>query len=125
MGEILVEEEFWSRLEQLIRQQHLVIDRPKGGSHPRYPTMLYPLDYGYLEGTTSSDGAEVDVWLGSEADHTLSGVLLSADLVKRDAEIKLLLGCTEQDIELITDFMRSASSGLLVVKRSVQGKDQI
>jgi inorganic pyrophosphatase len=87
--------------------------------------MLYPLDYGYLEGTTSSDGTEIDVWLGSEADHALRGVLLSADLVKHDAEIKLLLGCTEQDIELIADFMRSENSGLLVVKRSVQGKDQI
>jgi inorganic pyrophosphatase len=27
--------------------------------------MIYPLDYGYLEITTSSDGGGIDVWFGS------------------------------------------------------------
>ncbi len=50
---------------QLIVTNSLVIDRPKGSSHPRYPHVIYPLDYGYLENTTSSDGDGIDVWLGS------------------------------------------------------------
>ena len=95
----------------------MVVDRPKGSIHPRFPGAEYPLDYGFLEGTTSGDGAGVDVWLGTDVDRNLTGVLLSADLSKRDAEIKLLLGCIGRDIEQIVDFMRSENTGSLAITR--------
>ena len=89
----------------------LVIDRPRGSAHPRYPSVLYPLDYGYLENTTSSDGGGIDVWLGSlntvmNKNHVkiLTGILCTFDTLKRDAEIKLLIGCSEKDIQVIRDF---------------------
>ncbi len=55
---------FWRALETLAQSSALIIDRPKGSAHPRYPDMRYPLDYGYLAGTTSGDGAGIDVWDG-------------------------------------------------------------
>jgi inorganic pyrophosphatase len=39
---------FWSRLDELLATSRLVIDRPKGTRHPRYPEVIFPLDYGYL-----------------------------------------------------------------------------
>ncbi len=56
---------FWQSMTQLLITNSLIIDRPKGTTHPRYPDLIYPLDYGYLENTTSSDGGGIDVWLGS------------------------------------------------------------
>jgi inorganic pyrophosphatase len=47
---------FWTHLDALIRLSELVIDRPKGFSRPHAPALVYPLDYGYLQGTSSSDG---------------------------------------------------------------------
>ena len=84
----------------------IVIDRPKGSQHPRYPEVTYPLDYGYLEGTTSADGDGTDVWLGSlnTIDQTLTGILCTFDTLKHDVEIKLLIGCNEEDIQVIRDF---------------------
>jgi inorganic pyrophosphatase len=35
---------------------------------------------------------------------TLTGILCTFDTLKRDAEIKLLIGCTEEDIQIIQDF---------------------
>jgi inorganic pyrophosphatase len=91
----------------------LIIDRPPGTSHPRYREMIYPLDYGYLENTTSSDGSGIDVWLGSlnsmtddQRAKTLTGILCTFDTVKRDAEIKLLIGCSEEDIRIIRHFLK-------------------
>ena len=81
-----------------------MIDSPKGGSHPHYPELVYPLDYGYLENTTSGDNAEIDVWIGSLETKTLTGILCTFDKLKRDAEIKLLIGCTEADIQIIRQF---------------------
>jgi inorganic pyrophosphatase len=102
---------FWQSLQDLITGDTVVIDRPRGVPHPRYPELIYPLDYGYIEGTTGGDGDGIDIWIGSLSDRLLTGILCTFDTVKRDAEIKLLAGCTEQDIETIqhfyTGFMRT------------------
>lgn len=39
------------------------IDRPLGSGHPRHPEMIYPINYGYVEGVMAGDGAEQDVYL--------------------------------------------------------------
>jgi inorganic pyrophosphatase len=102
---------FWHSMTQLLTTNHIMIDRPAGSCHPRYPDMIYPLDYGYLEQTTSSDGGGIDVWLGSlstvmskDGSKKLTGILCTFDRLKRDAEIKLLIGCNEDDLQVIRDF---------------------
>ena len=30
-------EEFWNALDELVNKSEIVIDRPKGSSHPKYP----------------------------------------------------------------------------------------
>ena len=95
---------FWQGMGNLIAANKLVIDRPRGVPHPRYPEYIYPLDYGYLENTTASDGDGIDVWMGSLASKTLTGILCTFDTIKRDAEIKLLIGCTDEDIQTIQKF---------------------
>jgi len=39
------------------------IDRPLGTSHPGYPDMIYPVNYGYVEGVMAKDGNEQDVYV--------------------------------------------------------------
>src|SRR5437899_2287817 len=97
-------EKYWQAMQALLSSTPVVIDRPRGQPHPRYPDLVYPLDYGYLEGTTSGDGQGIDVWIGSLADKVLTGILCTFDRVKRDAEIKLLAGCSAQDVETILQF---------------------
>lgn len=38
-------------------------DRPLGCSHPRIKEMIYPVNYGYIEGIFAGDGAEQDVYI--------------------------------------------------------------
>ena len=109
--------DFWQNLEKLIVNHPVMIDRPKGGAHPRFSEMIYPLDYGYLEGTQTVDGDGIDVWLGSGNRQCLNGVLLTVDLSKQDAEIKLLLGCDPAEIETIRSFLHHHGMPVLVVHR--------
>ena len=95
---------FWQGMMDLIVTNKIIIDRPKYKPHPRYPELIYPLDYGYLEGTTAGDGDGIDVWMGSQDSKTLTGILCTFDKIKSDAEIKLLLGCTKKDIQTIQNF---------------------
>ena len=98
-------------MTELLTTSVIVIDRPKGSTHPRYGKAIYPLDYGYLEDTTSSDGGGIDVWIGSlnsvidqGSTKILTGILCTFDTLKRDAEIKLLIGCAKEDVQVIQEF---------------------
>ena len=92
---------FWQTLDRLASESEIIIDRPKGSAHPRYPDYIYPLDYGYLMGTTAMDGGGIDVWRGSSKAGTLDAIMCTVDITKRDSEIKLLIGCTEEEKALI------------------------
>ena len=95
---------FWQGMGNLLTTNKTIIDRPKGNHHPRYTEYIYPLDYGYLENTTASDGDGIDVWIGSLGSKTLTGILCTFDNIKLDAEIKLLIGCTNEDVQIIRNF---------------------
>lgn len=93
-------EDFWNALDVLVENSEIIIDRPKGTAHPKYPDFIYQVDYGYLKNTTSMDGAGIDVWVGTGA-KKIDAVMCIVDLMKRDSEIKILIGCTEQEKEIV------------------------
>ena len=89
-------EDFWKALDELVSNSEIVIDRPRGSAHPRFPNFIYKVDYGYLKDTSSMDGAGIDVWVGS-GDKKIDAIMCIVDLMKRDSEIKILVGCTEEE----------------------------
>ena len=106
---------FWRGLDALVERCSVTIDRPRGSAHPRYPDFIYPYDYGYLEGTSSADGGGVDVWVGSLPERRATAVICTIDLEKRQAEIKVLLGCTTQEArQILAIHNDGAQSGLLI-----------
>ncbi|MCX6091905.1 MAG: inorganic pyrophosphatase [Candidatus Bipolaricaulota bacterium] len=94
----------WEALDRLVASSRVVIDRPAGSRHPRFPEVVYPLDYGYLAGTTAADGNAIDVWVGSAEEHGIVAIACTLDLLKRDLELKILLSCTETEAERIQQF---------------------
>jgi coenzyme F420-0:L-glutamate ligase / coenzyme F420-1:gamma-L-glutamate ligase len=115
--------DFWAALEQLVQEHKVVVDRPKGTHHPCYSGHSYPVDYGYLEGTRAADGQGIDVWIGSLPGRMVEAVILTVDLVKRDSEIKLLLGCTPPEQSQILDFLNVSQSmrAQLITRHAVRG----
>jgi inorganic pyrophosphatase len=95
------EADFWSVLRALFEGATLVIDRPRGSRHPRFAEFVYPVDYGYLEGTSAGDGNGIDVFRGSSGNDTINGICCTVDALKHDAEIKILYACTHDEIGAI------------------------
>lgn len=93
--------EFWNALDSLVKQSEVVIDRPKGTVHPQYLDFLYEVDYGYLKDTASMDGGGIDVWKGTDNEQKIDAIMCTVDLTKKDSEIKILIGCTEEEKEKI------------------------
>lgn len=110
--------DFFAALDILLLQGRLVIDRPAGSSHPRFPSLVYPYDYGYIEGTVASDGGGIDVWRGTLPDDRITALICTVDLVKKDLELKLLVGCTVSEIDEIYSFHNSTDNmkGLLILR---------
>ena len=108
---------FWENLDQLVKENKLVIDRPKNSVHPRYPDSIYPVDYGYLADTISGDGHGIDVWRGTLPDNKVQAILITLDMIKKDAEIKLVVGCTDEEINTLYPYTKSYSITSLLIKR--------
>ena len=109
--------DFWSRLDDLLATSEVVIDRPKGTRHPRYPELVFPLDYGYLKNTTGGDGDGIDVWLGTAGHRRLTAIAATVDMMKRDAEIKLIVGCTDEEIAVIERCHNNLFQSGIIIRR--------
>jgi inorganic pyrophosphatase len=98
------DESFWKAVDSLVQESEIVIDRLKGSHHPRYPELVYPVDYGYLKNTTSMDGGGIDIWRGTDTAGKIDAIICTVDLHKKDSEIKILIGCNAAEKALILDF---------------------
>jgi inorganic pyrophosphatase len=112
------DEQFWVRLDEFVASHHIRVDRPKGLSYTEEPDLVYPLDYGFLEGTLSGDGAEVDVWVGSLSGGTVTGLLVTVDEKKHDAELKVLVGCTGEEARQVLAIHNRGMQSAILVQRA-------
>ena len=108
---------FWIAAEQLVATSEIVVDRPLGSAHPKIPEAVYPVAYGYLKGTFAADGEGIDVWIGTSTPRALTGVVCTFDLGKRDAELKLLLGCTAAETAAIVAFLNQGTMAAILVPK--------
>ena len=109
----------WERWEALIRKNGITIDRPHGSRHPSHPSIIYPMDYGYVNGTSATDGQDLDVFRGTVRTG-LTGAIISVDHRKEDREFKLLYDCSPEEIYLANGFInfdRSLMEGVLVLRK--------
>ena len=95
-------EDFWKALDELVNDSEIIIDRPKGTAHPKYPEFIYKVDYRYLKDTSSMDGNGIDVWVGSN-EKKIDAIMCIVDLLKKDSEIKILIGCTEEEKKTVCE----------------------
>ncbi len=109
------QDRFWVLADELVAASEIVIDRRRGSAHPRMPQIVYPLDYGYLAKTRAMDGDGVDVWRGSLASPCVTAAIVTVDVFKRDAEVKLLIGCTPDEVQLaLATHNQQSQAGLLI-----------
>ena len=110
--------EFWDYLQRLVETSQIVLDRPKGAIHPRYNRQPYPVSYGYLSGTTAMDAGGVDIWVGSLQEKNVVGALCTVDLLKRDTELKIVIGCTDDEVNQILNFINSGEMRAIYLPRT-------
>ena len=53
-----------------------------------------------MKDTNSIDKEGIDVWVGT-GEKKIDAIMCIVDLLKRDSEIKIMIGCTEEEKQLI------------------------
>jgi len=109
-------EKLFKAIQELVTTSKVVIERPKGSAHPRYPDYIYPLNYGYLDDTSSSDNNCIDVWTGSGDLKTVTGILVVVDPVKKDSEIKVLIGCDDDESAIALESSNRGDMAAILIK---------
>ena len=107
-------EDFFKILGKFIHENGITIDRPKGSVHPRFSDFIYPLDYGYINGTQSQDGSGIDIFRGDDPNVGIVGVICTVDPRKKDSEVKVLYQCTEENIQTALRVMNNVLRGILI-----------
>lgn len=103
----------------------VTIDRPLGSMHPRHDDIYYPVNYGFVPGTISPDGAELDAYvLGVFAPtETFTGLCIGVIHRTNDQDDKLIVvpegkRYTRSQIRALTEFQeRFFTSTLITLPR--------
>ena len=97
------------------------IDRPVGSHHPSFIDMIYPINYGYVEGVMAEDGEEQDVYvLGTDAPlETFEGKVIAVYHRLNDLEDKWIVtldGTDYSDEEILQaiHFQEQFFKGILI-----------
>ena len=77
------------------------IDRPLGSAHPRHPEMIYPINYGYVDGVFAGDGAEQDVYVfgADQPLETYTGKVIAVYHRLNDNEDKWIVSLNGETIQ--------------------------
>jgi inorganic pyrophosphatase len=105
----MVDGSYWDHLDRLVSESRIIVDNPRGTHDGGLDTVVFPVDYGYLEETRSMDGDGIDVFVGSDPSDVIDAIICTIDLVQRDSEIKVLIGCTEEEKQAILRLYESFS----------------
>lgn len=94
---------FWQKVDTVFLSSHLNITRHKGESHPQFKNLVYPVEYGHLEDAGNGDG--ISVYVGSKSRSEITAIVVAADILQKTIDVKMLVGCTEEEINEVLHFL--------------------
>lgn len=96
---------FWQKLDTLFLFSGYTITRQKGEHHPVFQNLKYPLDYGYLNDTKGTYKDGVSVYVGSGNTHLITAVIVAVDILAKELDVKVLVGCEQEEQEAVLRFL--------------------
>lgn len=107
---------FWQKLDTLFLSSEIEIARPKMTRHPKYLNLIYPVDYGYLKDTGTQD-RRVSLFRGSLKQPSIQTIVVLVDILKKDLEVKVLVGCDADEELQVFQFLNQTEFQKVIVAR--------
>ncbi|MBO5530505.1 MAG: inorganic diphosphatase [Bacilli bacterium] len=106
--------------EYLNKELLIKIDRPFGSKHPKHG-FIYPVNYGYVPGTISGDGEELDAYLLGlfEPVSEYTGKCIAIIHRTNDNDDKLIVvpdgkNYTDDQIDALTEFQEAYFEHIII-----------
>ena len=100
---------FWQKIDTLVFSSKFVLSRKQGEQHPEYKNLIYPVDYGhYVDLAADTNEGGIAVFRGSEKSSMVKTAVIAADILQKEIDVKLLVGCTKAEEGLILRFLNEA-----------------
>ncbi len=110
---------FWQKVDTLYYSSKMVIAYDKGQTHKEYKNLVYPVQYGYLSDLVNGNNLGIAIFKGSLSSSSVGSLIIAADVLKKDLEPKLLIGCTEEEEMDILHFLNQTDlQKTILVRRS-------
>ncbi len=115
---------FWQKVDSLYLSGTRKIIKKKGEVHDTFKNLVYPLDYARIEDMKSVSGHGVAVYLGSENRNKVSALVVAADILEKELDVKVLAGCTEEEIEEVLRYLNQTEfQKTVLIKRGIEIPD--
>ncbi len=95
---------FWQKVDTLYSYGDFKVTNKKGTAHKSYPSLMYPVDYGYVR-TISADAERPMEVFKAEGGKRVDAIAVCADIINKSFEVKALVGLDEEQIEAVLHFL--------------------
>ncbi len=95
---------FWQKLDTFYFSGEYEVKHKKGDHHSEYPNLVYPVEVGCLE-ETNGEHEGVNVYRGSGSMYSITGLVIAVDILGKTLDVKMLVGCSEEEVEEILRFL--------------------
>ena len=97
---------FWQKIDTLLFSLTYEKSRDPKGVHPTYSNLVYPLEYGYLvDVDEGNEYVHIGVFKGNGSNRQVNAVVICADILQKELDVKLLIGCTDDDERAVLEFL--------------------
>ena len=112
---------FWQKVDTLYLSSGFRQTRKKGDVHPVFKNLIYPTDYGHVADTKSVSGEGVSVYAGSLSRNVITALVVAADILAKELDVKVLVGCTDEEVDDVLRFLNETDYQKTVLIR--RGRD--
>lgn len=92
---------FWQKVDTLFLSGSIIQTKKKGEAHDTFKNLVYPVDYGKIADLQD----DISVYLGSGARSQITGLVIAADILSKELDVKVLAGCTEDEVDQVLHFL--------------------
>lgn len=95
---------FWQKVDTLYSYGDFKLTNKKGTAHKNYPSLTYPVDFGYIK-TIAQDADHPMEVFKADGGKRVDAIAVCADIISKNFELKALVGLNEEQIEEVLHFL--------------------
>ena len=108
---------FWQKVDTLYSSGDFKVTNNKGSKHSRYPSLVYPFDYGYIKALDNDKEGSIEAFkkIGGKR---IDAIVVCADILMKTFEVKDLIGLNEEEqLEVLHFLNQTEFQKTIIVRR--------